>query len=547
MKTNNSLKKFAKGQSVEKSKKSQQNCVIYTRVSSKEQADTNKSLEWQLNHCKEYANKHSLNILGYFGGTYESAKSDERKEFQKMLQFLPSSKEKISRILVYSLDRFSRTGDEAILIIRELKKVGIEITAVSQPIDTDTHAGVLQQNIQLIFSQYDNDLRRQKSIDGMRAKLLRGERMGACPKGYSFDRTNGGRDQKIIINDDGKHIRLAFEWRSQGITGKIIIERLKELGLKIPNQTLSDIFRNPFYCGFIAHNFLGGELVKGKHPALVSEDLFIKVNQLKQKEGIKINIINENLPLKNFVKDANTNVPFTGYLVKKKNLYYYKVNRIGVKVNRNVNILHNKFKELLNSFKVGDKYFEALKIQLLCVFENLNESNVDHKKSLSIRLNKVQEDMRTLEKRYAFEGLKTEIFEKYFSELQEDEIRLSLELEKLNQKISNPKELIDFTLDLSSKLALVWEKSNYYQKQNLQNMLFPIGLAYDAKIDNYRTPVSNAVFTAIAYISSELENKKSGTSLDSKEKSRLVPRVGIEPTHLTVHDFESCASTSSAI
>ncbi len=26
-----------------------------------------------------------------------------------------------------------------------------------------------------------------------------------------------------------------------------------------------------------------------------------------------------------------------------------------------------------------------------------------------------------------------------------------------------------------------------------------------------------------------------------------VPKVGIEPTHLAVHDFESCASTNSAI
>ena len=26
----------------------------------------------------------------------------------------------------------------------------------------------------------------------------------------------------------------------------------------------------------------------------------------------------------------------------------------------------------------------------------------------------------------------------------------------------------------------------------------------------------------------------------------IVPKAGIEPAHLTVHDFESCASTSSA-
>jgi hypothetical protein len=33
-------------------------------------------------------------------------------------------------------------------------------------------------------------------------------------------------------------------------------------------------FKNPFYCGLISHNFLEGELVQGKHEALINEALF---------------------------------------------------------------------------------------------------------------------------------------------------------------------------------------------------------------------------------------------------------------------------------
>jgi site-specific DNA recombinase len=84
---------------------------------------------------------------------------------------------------VYSLDRFSAEQEiSAIYICSEnLKKVGINIMAVTQPIDTNSHAGALQQNIQFVFSKYDNDLRRQKSIDGMREKLLRGEWIRQLP------------------------------------------------------------------------------------------------------------------------------------------------------------------------------------------------------------------------------------------------------------------------------------------------------------------------------------------------------------------------------
>ena len=41
------------------------------------------------------------------------------------------------------------------------------------------------------------------------------------------------------------------------------------------------------------------------------------------------------------------------------------------------------------------------------------------------------------------------------------------------------------------------------------------------------------------------ENKKPEDP-SIEEPSGQVPKAGIEPAHLSVHDFESCASTSSA-
>ena len=108
------LQPFAKGGIKQEQRTS--NCVVYTRVSSKEQADTNMSLSTQRKLCEQYANKHNLIVLGYFGGTYESAQNDERKEFNTMLAFVKKCREKISYIIVYSVDRFSRSGANAIYI-----------------------------------------------------------------------------------------------------------------------------------------------------------------------------------------------------------------------------------------------------------------------------------------------------------------------------------------------------------------------------------------------------------------------------------------------
>jgi len=89
--------------------KQTRNTIIYTRVSSREQPLTNQSLETQKKHCLQYALNHDLNVIGFYGGTYESAKTDERKEFNRMINYIKTHKKKVSFFLVYSLDRFSRT------------------------------------------------------------------------------------------------------------------------------------------------------------------------------------------------------------------------------------------------------------------------------------------------------------------------------------------------------------------------------------------------------------------------------------------------------
>ncbi|HYH16216.1 MAG TPA: recombinase family protein, partial [Flavisolibacter sp.] len=182
------------------------NAVVYTRVSSKEQS-LNTSLQTQMKFCLAYAEKEGYNVIEFFGGTYESAKNDERKEFNKMISYVKRSKVGINTILVYTIDRFSRSGANAIYISKQLQELGIRIVAVTSPNDTATAAGILQQNIQLIFSQYDNDLRAEKTMLGMREKILKGEWSFKLPRGYAKDKNT----DTVFINNEGELIGKAFK------------------------------------------------------------------------------------------------------------------------------------------------------------------------------------------------------------------------------------------------------------------------------------------------------------------------------------------------
>jgi len=114
MSMNKNFKNFAKGKPTQEEVIGGY-CIIYNRVSSKEQLD-GQSLETQMVKCELYAEKLGLTIVEKFGGTFESAKSDkERKEFNKMLDFLKKSKILIKAVIVYSTSRFSRTGITTII------------------------------------------------------------------------------------------------------------------------------------------------------------------------------------------------------------------------------------------------------------------------------------------------------------------------------------------------------------------------------------------------------------------------------------------------
>ena len=531
MKTISLLQQFAKGKQPEQSVTGL-NAVVYTRVSSKEQADTNKSLEWQKKYCEDYSAKNKLQIEGYFGGTYESAQTDERKEFSRMIRFVKNHKQKISFILVYSLDRFSRSGENAIYISSELKKIGVQIVSVTQPMDASTHTGTLQQNIHFIFSKYDNDLRRQKCVDGMREKLRRGEWMGNCPIGYSYDRSGNSKEQKIIINENGALMKKAFLWRANdNVSHVAIAERLSEKGLKINHKHLTELFRNPFYCGYLSHNILNGEIVRGKHEPLITEEVFFQVNNMlkKNSQGYKQNKENENTPLKHFIKCAFCGSPYTGYIVKKKNLYYYKCATKGCKCNRNADTLHDLFRHLLGSYSVSEDFNEALKEQMQYTYHNLTDANSDEKRELKKKLSEATEKLNKLEERFAYGEIERELYLKVSEKCRVEKRNLDGAIQSSSQTFSNHDELIDFTVELCEKMSITWEEGQLYQKTALQNLIFPVGVQYDRRNDAFRTDKVVNIFKKIYSFPSDYEKNKGG-KLDwiTNYSAPVVPH-GFEP------------------
>jgi site-specific DNA recombinase len=498
----------ANGDPIDSSKR---NAVIYTRVSTKEQAENNHSLATQEKYCKEFAQKQGYKVIKHFGGTYESAKTDERKEFKTMLDFVKKSPVKINFIIVYSVDRFSRSGIDAANIAKQLRADGTHLIACTQPADTSTSSGKLQQNVQLIFSEYDNDLRREKCVSGMKEFLRQGYRVGRAPFGYRHELTN--ERQKIVIDEvKGEIVRKAFELRSQGASIEDVALQCKAMGHYIDPKRLSEMLRNVFFCGYIQNRILGDELVKGKHEPLVSEELFLKINGqgILYPQNFESRPTDEQFPLKRFITCAKCGAKWVGYSVKGKKATYYKCNSKGCKCNRNAQKIHDDFREYLSDFMIDERYAEPLKAQLTLTFKSMNAGNESVKAQISKQLKEAKENIDTVEERFALGKIGEDIYQKVKGKYLEEYNTINNELRKVDLQLSNLDKFVNYSIKLSCNLSILWGSRDFSLKQGLQNLLFPEGIIYDLPTSKYRTCRSNTVFASIAGLSRLLDQKESG-------------------------------------
>ena len=505
--------------------------VIYTRVSSKDQFDKNGSLESQQKMCTALAERYNIPVVERFGGTYESAKTEERKEFQRMMKFINSSKKAIRYILVSDNDRFSRTGGNAIYLAGNLRKQGVQILAASSPIDTSNATGAFQQDMQLLFSYYDNQQRKEKTIRGMKQKYQKGVFFGRPPVGYDVIKNNG--QTTIVINAQGKLLAKAFKWKAEKqYPTNVIGQKLRVLGVKVSDKHLSRLFRNVFYCGLLSNKMLGQEIVEGQNwPALVSKEVFLKANEVLENARTKYETRTKDssLPLKQVIKCDKCEKPITGYVVRKKGLYYYKCGTISCCSNKSAKHMNAKFFDFLEEFKINPNLQPLIKQQLIAIVKNSIVEKVSDKEDLDSQVKKLNNSILRLEQRFLNEDIDKDFYEKYRAEYVQQLQSLLEKRQGTSSRLSNLETILQKCFERSQNINKIWQSGDIVEKQRLVKQLFNDDIYYNVQNDTYRTNYKNSIVSYFAQGARILESSKTKNAQLLAEHSPLVARRGIEP------------------
>ena len=333
--------------------------VLYLRVSTEEQVD-NFSLGTQEDICKKEAEKRGYQVTEIFREEGRSAKSiTGRPVLIQLLEYCRKNKNNVQAVFVYRLDRVSRITADYLAIRKKLTEQGVTIVSATEPTG-DSPTEKLVETILAGFAQLDNDIRSERSKNGLKARFLSGMIVtGQVPLGYAVQ-------SGYAVKNTQTWDLMVKAWNLM-VTGTKSLQDMADImnewglrerrGPKVFNiraQRANVLFRNKFYMGVIASKTYLEE-VKGQHVPMISEEQFYRVQAILDGRNLnkvalaKRNHANPDFPLRRIVRCGVCGMGMTGGWSKGRNARYayYRCGGVCKSVTAKVDVLENSLMQTL--------------------------------------------------------------------------------------------------------------------------------------------------------------------------------------------------------
>lgn len=259
--------------------------AAYIRVSTDDQVEYSPAA--QLRELRDYARQHSLVLderYVYSDEGLSGRSAEKRPGFMKMIAEARSRAHPFDVILVHKFDRFARSREDSVVYKSMLKKAGVEVISIKEPLAEGNYAGVMEAIYESFAEAYSINLG-QEVRKGMKEKALRGEIQTAAAFGYR-------KDGKTIVPDEHEapYVVEIFRRFAAGASYFSIAKWLNEhsltthRGTPFENRTVEYILRNPLYIGMVRWNparrtrraYDDPDIIiaQGAHTPLISRELW---------------------------------------------------------------------------------------------------------------------------------------------------------------------------------------------------------------------------------------------------------------------------------
>ena len=256
-------------------------CGLYTRVSSRNQADADySSLETQRERLEAYCqSQEDYSVYRVYEDGGYSADSLDRPALKEMLRDVREGR--LNCVLTYKIDRLTRSVRDFHQLMDLFDRCGVKFVSVTQSLDTQNPMGRLLRNVLLDFAQFEREMTADRTRDKMFQRAQKGLWNGGnVPYGYSAE------NKRLIVNEEeAPRLRFMFHRFAEVPSLSGLRTELHRRGWYARSgkpwnkMALDHILRNPIYCGLIRFN---KQRFKGEQEALIEEVLFTKVQLLRR-------------------------------------------------------------------------------------------------------------------------------------------------------------------------------------------------------------------------------------------------------------------------
>jgi len=288
--------------------------IIYCRVSTKEQAEKGFSLEAQEKACREFSFNNGYEVDNVFIEEGESAKTQNRTQLQKLLKYTALNKKNLSGLIIWKFDRLARNLSDQIELIKVFSSCGIRVLSATEN-NEDNATGKLMRNIIGTFAQFENDVKSERTVNGMKQAVQQGRWCWRAPFGYKRIKDAVGKSL-IDPADDSKFVVEAFALFETGLYKQVdLIPKLKKFGFKmVTKNRINRILTCPLYAGLIKCEWFL-EYMDAIHKSVISKETFFKVQQILS--GKKPAIVprsknHPDFPLRRFIRCPKCDQKLTG-------------------------------------------------------------------------------------------------------------------------------------------------------------------------------------------------------------------------------------------
>jgi len=264
----------------------------YIRVSDVSQVDGH-SLGAQRREIEQWCTKNRYVLVKVYEDAGVSAHTDQvekRPELSRLLQ--DAKKAAFDIVVVHTLDRWARNVGVQRQTLQRLGEANVGFASVMEGMDYTTPSGRLLLTTMGGVAEFFSD---QLGLHVDKAQRQRvavlGLAVGPVPFGY---RSPEPRVAPTIVPEEAEAILEVFHRRVEGQSHGDISRWLNGRSLRTRDgnaftpHAIKDILNNRFYLGKVRYQ---GEVYDGKHEAIISQELFDRVQARKQRREFSRSVV----------------------------------------------------------------------------------------------------------------------------------------------------------------------------------------------------------------------------------------------------------------